>query len=529
MIKQLLREKIKVSLINLSGKNSLPKFDFPDIKIDCPEDESNGDYSTNVAMQIAKVVERSPMEVADLIVSGIEHKNSEVFEKIWAVSPGFINFFLSQDFLQKQMEEITRKDFGKLSIGKGKRINIEFISANPTGALHIGNGRGAFFGDILANILESAGYRVEREYFVNDARKSNQIQELGKTALGKGETYLNDDLKLKINKVKSKLKNIFNDGEAGNILCQEIQKENKNFIENKLKIKFNKWFSEEQELFKTKKVEKAFQWLKGRGLTYEKEGAVWLKTSEFGDEKDWVIVRSDGEPSYFLSDIVYHKEKFDRGYSKVIDIWGADHQGHVGKMKAASKILENKTDFEILVSQLVRLKSGKMSKRTGEIIALEELVDEVGLDVARFFYSTKALGTQMEFDFDLAKEQSEKNPVYYIQYAYARMCSILEKIKGAQYKSQSYKFLSHESELGLVKQLIKFPEIIEETAKDYQIQRISQYSMALANSFHRFYCDCRVITDNKILQEARINLILATKDVLKKTLDLMGVSAPQKM
>jgi arginyl-tRNA synthetase len=370
---------------------------------------------------------------------------------------------------------------------------------------------------------------VEREYFVNDARKSNQIQELGKTALGKGETYLNDDLKLKINKVKSKLKNIFNDGEAGNILCQEIQKENKNFIENKLKIKFNKWFSEEQELFKTKKVEKAFQWLKGRGLTYEKEGAVWLKTSEFGDEKDWVIVRSDGEPSYFLSDIVYHKEKFDRGYSKVIDIWGADHQGHVGKMKAASKILENKTDFEILVSQLVRLKSGKMSKRTGEIIALEELVDEVGLDVARFFYSTKALGTQMEFDFDLAKEQSEKNPVYYIQYAYARMCSILEKIKGAQYKSQSYKFLSHESELGLVKQLIKFPEIIEETAKDYQIQRISQYSMALANSFHRFYCDCRVITDNKILQEARINLILATKDVLKKTLDLMGVSAPQKM
>lgn len=529
MIKQILREKIKKSLTGLLDKDFLPKFNFPDIKIDYPENELNGDYSTNVAMQIAKNVKKSPMEVADLIVSGIEHKNSEVFERIWAVSPGFINFFLSQDFLQKQMEDISKKDFGELDLGKGKRINIEFISANPTGALHIGNGRGAFFGDILANVLEVAGHKVDREYFVNDAKKSNQIQELGKTALGKGETYLNDILKLKIKKIKSKLKNISSDGEAGNILCQEIQKENKNFIEKKLKIKFNKWFSEEQELFKTKEVEKIFQWLKSRGLTYEKEGAVWLKTSEFGDEKDWVIIRSDGEPSYFLSDIVYHKNKFDRGYDKVIDIWGADHQGHVKKMRAASKILENKINFEILISQLVRLKSGKMSKRTGEIIALEELVNEVGLDVARFFYSTKSLGTQMEFDLDLAKEQSEKNPVYYVQYAYARICSILKKVKEAKYTNQNYKFLSHESELNLIKQLIKFPEIIEETARDYQIQRISQYSMELANSFHRFYCDCKVLAENKVLQESRINLVLATKSVLKKTLNLLGIFAPEKM
>jgi len=529
MIKQLLKEKIKESLSGLFDRNFLPRFDLPDIKIDCPESQSNGDYSTNVAMQIAKAVKKSPMEVADLIVSGIEHKNSDIFERIWAVNPGFINFFLSQDFLQKQMEDISKTDFGALKMGNGKRVNIEFISANPTGVLHIGNGRGAFFGDILANVLEMAGYKVDREYFVNDAKKSNQIQELGKTALGRGETYLNEDLKSKIDKIKSKLKNISSEGEAGNILCQEIQKENKDFIEKKLKIKFDKWFSEEQELFKTKKVEKIFQWLNSRGLTYEKEGAVWLKTSDFGDEKDWVVIRSDGEPSYFLSDIAYHKEKFDRGYDRVIDVWGADHQGHVRKMKAASKILEDKTEFEILISQLVRLKSGKMSKRTGEIVALKGLIDEVGLDVARFFYSTKALGTQMEFDLDLAKEQSEKNPVYYIQYAHARICSILGKVKEAKYKNQGYKFLSHESELGLIKQLIRFPEIIEETAKDYQVQRISQYAMELANSFHRFYCDCRVLEENKILQDSRISLVLATKSVLKKTLDLIGVFAPEKM
>ncbi len=528
MVRQRLKEKIKESISRLWSRGILPEFDLPDIKIECPGDESNGDYSTNIAMQLAGILKKPSLEIADLIVSGIEHKDSKLFERIWAIRPGFINFFLSQDFLQKQMGEILKKDFGELRTGKRKRVNIEFISANPTGPLHIGNGRGAFYGDILGNVLEKAGYEVEKEYFVNDAKKSNQIKELGKTALGKGETYLNENLKLKIKKLKEKLRKNTSEGEAGNLLGREIQKENKRFIEKKLKIKFDKWFSEEQELFKTKKVERVFQWLKGRGLTYEKEGAVWLKTSEFGDEKDWVIIRSDNEPSYFLSDIAYHKEKFDRGYDKIIDVWGADHQGHVRKMVAAAKILERKAGFEILISQLVRLKTGKMSKRTGDIIALEDLINEVGLDAARFFYSTKSLGAQMEFDLDLAKEQSEKNPVYYIQYAHARICSILKKSE-EKFVAQDYELLNHPAELSLIKKLVKFPEIIEEVARDYQIQRIPQYAMDLASAFHRFYGDCKVLSENESLKKARIGLVFATKNVLKSVLDLIGVFAPEKM
>ncbi|OGZ19029.1 MAG: hypothetical protein A2175_01740 [Candidatus Nealsonbacteria bacterium RBG_13_42_11] len=496
------------------------------VNIERPQDSNFGDYATNVAM----IVKKNPQEIVNLI-------KSDILERV-EVKNGFINFFISKEYLQKQVGEILKeKDkFGNLKIGKGEKVNVEFISANPTGPLHLGHGRGAFFGDTLANILGKSGFKVIREYYLNDAAGSLQIRNIRTTvetvsklppviqaALSPGShPYYNEYLNKKISIFKSWDK-----------VLSAIQEENKNFIENKLKIKFDNWFSEEKDLYKKDKVKKIYKWLNKKNLVYEKEGANWLKSSEYGDTKDWVVERSEnqgGEYTYLLSDIAYHKDKFDRGFDKLIDIWGADHQGHVGKIKAAIKMLGyNTDDLDILICQVVRLKGGKISKREGNIVTLEWLIDEVGLDATRFFYLMKSLDTQMEFDVELAKNRSAKSPVYYIQYANARICSILRKASGFKPQTLSLNLLTHPSELKLIKELIRLPEIIEDTSKDYQVQRLPQYAMNLATVFHQFYRDCRVISEDKKLTQARLTLVLAVKIVLKNTLDLMGISAPEKM
>jgi len=553
MIRKKIINLIQKSIRKLQKEKAFPDFEIPEIQTECPAEKVHGDYSTNVAMILAKIVKKNPMEIAAYLTKELKNRKTEkLFEKIEATKPGFINFFLSKEYLQKQVEEVLKQSekFGQLNIGKKIKTQVEFISANPTGQLHIGNGRGAFFGDTLANILEGAGYKITREYYINDAKVNTQIKTLGQTALGEGDTYLNDYLKEKISKVKSQiaklqLKTQNLEGEAGYILAREAQRDIKSFIEKKLKIKFDNWVSE-GNLYKKNRVKKIYNWLKSKNLVYKKEEAEWLKISEYGAPKDEVIVRQTGEPTYFLSDIAYHKDKFDRGFKKIINIWGADHQGHVPKIKAVAKILGYTRQFrvakrvgregqlDILISQIVRLKGGiKISKRKGEIITLEELIDEIGLDVARFFYLTKSLNTQMEIDLKLAKEQSEKNPVYYVQYAHARICSILRKKELSSLRSlrslAPYEKLNHPSELALIKQLIRFPEIIEDTAKDYQVQRVPQYAIDLATSFHQFYRDCKVLTEVRPLTSARLGLILATKIVLKNTLNLMGVSAPERM
>ncbi len=535
----MIRDKIK----NLIQEIIKTKIDFA---VETPEEKSHGDYATNVALILAgKLRKKSlkgpspsgyrPMEIAEQIKSKIK---SDLFEKIEVAGPGFINFFLKSEFLQEQVKEILSKKekFGEINIGKSKKVQVEFISANPTGPLHLGHGRGAFFGDTLSNVLAKAGYEVEREYYVNDARKSTQIQELGKTALGRGESYLTDYLKSKIKKLS--LKNIKDEGEAGQKLAREVHKDIQSFIEKKLKIKYDKWFFEES-LYKNKEIDKIYQWLKKNNLIYKKEGAEWLKTSKYGDNKDWVIVRATGEPTYLLSDTAYHKDKFNRGYDKVINVWGADHQGHVKKMNAVAKILDYKGDLELLVVQMVRLKEAgkgvKMSKRAGVLVELEWLVNQVGLDVTRFMFLMKSIDTQMEFDLALAEEKSQKNPVYYVQYAHARICSILRRSQitniklQTNFKSQILNLLNHSSELELIKELIKLPEIIEDTARDYQTQRLPNYAVNLATVFHKFYTDCQVLGENKDLEKARLALILATKTVLKNTMDLMGTAAPEKM
>jgi len=499
------------------------------IIIERPTKNVFGDYYTNLAI----VVKKDPHEIISRI-------KSNIFEKV-EIKNNFINFFLSKKYLQKQLKEILKqKDkFGELKIGKNKKTNIEFISANPTGPLHIGNGRGAFFGDVLANVLEKAGYKVFREYYVNDAKNNNQIQELGKTALGEGTSYLTAYLAELIKKLNPYLKKIKSETDVGYFLSQNILGDIRKFIKEKLKIKFDFWVFE-QNIYRQNRVKKVYEFLKEKKLIYKKDEAWWLDLSKF-NQKDEVLIKENGQPTYFLSDIAYHKYKIERGFKKIINIWGADHQGHIPRMKAVMEILGYKGEFDILITQIVRLKNRKMSKRKGEIITLEELINEVGLDVARFFYLTKSLDSQMEFDLDLAKEQSEKNPVYYIQYAYTRICGILRKTKNQkspkeslclsmeQAKTKNLDLLNHPSELALIKQLVRFPEIIEDTARDYQVQRIPKYALELANSFHKFYQDCRVLTEDKNLKEARLLLILATKTVLNNTLNIMGISTPEKM
>jgi len=491
-----------------------------------------GDYSSNVAMVLKKDPENIKNQISNL--------KSDLFEKVevacppslrsgvaGGACPGFINFWLSEKGIEAGFKNLLEKT------AKGEsrhgRIQVEFISANPTGELHIGHGRGAFYGDALANILKEAGYKVEREFFINDSKKSTQIKELGKTALGKGETYLTENLKSQI----SNLKNIDGD-DAGYLLANEVQKDNEKFIEKDLGISFDKWFSEERELREKKFFEKTLDFLKNKKMIYEKEGAVWLKTSEYGDDEDRVVVRSDGDYTYFLSDIAYHINKFERVFDKVIDIWGADHQGHVKRMMAVKKMLDWKGDLDILISQMVAIKQGgetkKLSKRKGTIILLKDLVNEVGLDACRWFYLEKSLSTHMEFDMALAKERSKKNPVFYVQYAGARMSSILAKSEVRSTKFETKFENLNTQERNLILKFIQFKEVIEDTAGDYQVQRLTTYAYELAKVFTDFYENVRVLeAETEELKENRLALVFTAREILKKVLNLLGISAPEKM
>lgn len=490
------------------------------VSIERPTEMTYGDYATNVAI----VLKKNPQEIACTV-------KSVILEKV-EVKDGFINFFLSKEYLQKQVGEILKqKDkFGQLKIGKKQKVNVEFISANPTGPLTLGNGRGGFCGDVLSNVLIKTGFETEREYYINDT--GEQVKKLGHSVLGNSEAVYKgnyiEDLRKKV-----KGENAEEVGEkAAEIILEEMIKP----TVNKMKIRFDTWFSE-KALYQKKEVNKALDFLKKEDLSYKKERALWFKSTKFGDDKDRVLIKADGEPTYFLSDTAYLKNKFKRGFKILFFFWGADHFGYINRIKAAAEALGfNKENVRIIIMQLVRLiqrgQEVKMSKRAGTYVTLDELIDEVGLDVARFFFLTRSPDTHLNFDLDLAKQQSERNPVYYIQYAHARICSILRKCGKSEIrnaKTENLKLLNHPSELELIKQLIRLPEIIGDTAKDYQVQRLPQYAVDLATVFHQFYRDCRVLTEARPLQEARIGLILATRIVLENTLNLMGISAPEKM
>ncbi|MBI5045713.1 MAG: arginine--tRNA ligase [Candidatus Niyogibacteria bacterium] len=527
-----LKTELKKAIFNLYGK---------EINFEVAAEERFGDYATNAALVLRT---GNPKEVAQKLADKLRGsaRFNEYVEKTEVAGPGFLNFWLSHAALRRAFESLGKK-FPK----KAGKINLEFISANPTGKLHIGHGRGAFYGDALSRVFVYAGCRVDREYFINDSKESAQIKELGKTALGEGTKYLTDYLSVKRKAQSAKLKNLQPIrqpadyklqtnlyGEAGFLLAEEIQKDNKKFIEADLGIKFGKWYSEEGALRAKGIFEKTLTSLQKEKLVYEKDGAMWLKTAEFGDDEDRVVVRSDKSYSYFLSDITYHADKFKRGYKKVIDIWGADHHGHVKRMEATKKMLGWKGDLNILISQLVTLKVGalrkKFSKRAGNVIYLEDLLREVGIDALRWFFLDKALNTHMDFDLELAKKQSAENPVYYVQYAHARISSILKNAKGgAKLKKRiSIVGLQHPSELALIKKLARFSEIVEDTAADYQVHRLTSYAYELAYAFSGFYRDVRVLNSGEN-EAARIYLISETQKILKTVLGLLGINAPDKM
>ena len=529
--------------------------DIPQIILQTTKNKSHGDLATNIALQLSGITKLKSMDIANFIVENLDRENN-IIAKVEIAKPGFINFWFKENWLYQIIDEIMEKkeNYGKINLGKGKRIQVEFVSVNPTGPLHIGHGKCAAVGDTLSNILKAAGFKVEKEYYIND--QGRQIDILGQsvqarynTLLGenrefpsdgyKGE-YIIDIAKEIIDKYGDKFKGkedkqsleFFKEFTLNNILG-EIKKDLKNFG-----VEFDVWFSE-RSLYKQNRLEGIIDLFKQKNLLYKEKGALWLKTTSFNDEKDRVVIRENGIPTYFASDIAYHRDKHQRGFEKIIDIWGADHHGYVERMKAAMLALGYSQDFfDVLLVQFVTLvKEGKevgMSTRGGEFITLRDLVKEVGKDVARYFFLMRSYDSHTEFDLDVAKSQSMENPVYYIQYAYARICSIIKKAEQAgirvdKTEEVNLQLLDKEEEFELIKKLSSLKEVIKRSALTWKPHLLTTYLYELASLFHKYYTVNRIITEDKELTKARLILINCVKTVLSNTLKILGISTPESM
>jgi len=557
-IKHQIEEIVKKSIRKASENGEIPEIPVEELTIEVPKDAGHGDFSTNIAMQGAKVAKKPPRQVAEIIINSMDLSNTYI-ERVETAGPGFINFFLNNDWLYDALKDIQtkREDYGRIDLGKGQRVMVEFVSANPTGPLHMGNARGGALGDCIASVLEKAGYDVTREYYINDA--GNQIEKFGISLearyiqLLKGEDaiefpedgYHGEDI---IERVKEYIEE--NGDKLLNVSSEERRKElvdyvlpkNVEAIRKALEsygIKFDVWFSE-QSLYDNGEIQETLEYLEKNGYTTEKDGAVWFKATELGADKDEVLIRNNGIPTYFASDIAYHRNKFiKRGFDRVINLLGADHHGHAGRMKCAVKALGIDPDkLDVVLFQLVRLyrngEIARMSKRTGKAISLTDLLEEVGRDAARFFFNTKASGNHLDFDLDLAVEESKDNPVFYVQYAHARISSILrtaeeEGIRIPNISDVDLSLIVHPSEIELIKKLAEWPELIERSATNYEPHRLTSYSTDLAALFHAFYRDCRVLGEAPELMAARLTLVQAVRIVLANALKMMGISAPERM
>lgn len=509
-----------------------------------PADKTHGDYSCNAALVYGKKTGVSPRELAGNLVEKILATSNEDIEKIEIAGPGFLNFFLTDSALEREVFAVDNSHRVTLCENEraGERVNIEFVSTNPTGELHIGHGRSAFFGDTLARVLALAGRDVTREFYINDSRESNQICELGKTALGKGEQYKTPELE---EKMKSLDFSGLSEEEAGVKLASAVQASNRKFIEENLGVHFDVWYSEDAELRASGANDAMLERLKAKDFTYEKDGALWLKTSEYGDDEDRVIVRSDGTMTYFIADIAYHDKKFARGFQTVIDVWGADHHGHIKRMHAVGRMLgwpkvpNAEADQPLVfIAQLVSLKEDgeggkqtkKMSKRAGNVVLLRDLVEEFGIDIVRWFFNEKALNTQMVFDMALAREQSEKNPVFYVQYAHARLAAIVEKCKGLNEGDVVHfgDLVKTPSARALASKITEFPEVVLYVSREYNVHALSGYATALATAINAYYRDVRVLEGGNYNPTA-LALAIRAKETLAETLTLLGISAPERM
>lgn len=528
---------------------------IPEFVIEVPREKGHGDFACNVAMLMAREARMAPRKIADIILEMIDDHPLETIEKIEVAGAGFINIFLDRSWLYPIPGEVYGLgDRYGYSTRLNLKAQVEFVSANPTGNLHMGNARGGAIGDTMANIMARAGYEVEREFYVNDAGnqidifadslEARYLQLTGQDVPFPENGYAGQDVvetvKSIISAYGSSLIGLSRE-ERRQVLVDFALKEKLAYIKESLKrfgITYDVWFNE-QTLHESGKINEVIELLRQKGYIYEEAGAWWFKSTMFGDEKDEVVVRSNGLPTYFGADIAYHKDKFERGFDRVINVWGADHHGHVSRIKGAMQALGYDPDsLDILLMQLVRLYRGKkmvrMSKRTGTTVSLDELIDEVGTDAARFFFVMRSPDSHLDFDLDLAKEESQDNPVYYVQYAHARICSIFRQAEATgvalgDVESINPALLKEEEELLLLRKIADFPEENIIAARTMAPHRIARYVLDLAGLFHSFYNHHRVLGVDPDLQAARLLLMYITRITIKNSLDVLGVSAPERM
>ncbi len=552
MLKQGLIELLAQAASQAQQAGKLPSVALPEVIVERPQNPEYGDYASSFPLKLARATGLSPLTIANDMVA-LMVPTPEI-DSIAVAPPGFINFTLKSDWLNSQVESILKAGdaYGNIDLGQGSRVQIEFVSVNPTGPLHIGHGRGAILGSTLANVLTAADYRVEREYYINDAGSQIDVfyrslyaryqQSLGVDAEIPADGYLGSymiDLAKEIIAEEGDRFLTLPGQEAvsqlGQLGLEKIIKQIKGDLEL-VGVSFEVWFSE-RSLYNNGQYQKAVSLLRQGGYIGEKEGATWFVSTALGEDKDNVVVRSDGSPTYFAADIAYHYNKFlERKFDKVINIWGADHQGHISRMKAVVGALGiNPERLKVIIAQMVTLCRGKelvrISKRSGDIITLREVVEEVGADACRFFFLSRSADSQMDFDLELAKRESADNPVYYVQYAHARIASILRlaQQRGIDYGDGDVSLLVTETELTLIRKMLLLPEIIETVAYTLEPHHLTYYAQDLATVFHSFYKQCRVISQNEALTKARLKLVAAAKLVLANTLHLMGMTAPEKM
>ncbi|NMA80238.1 MAG: arginine--tRNA ligase [Clostridiales bacterium] len=548
---------ITTAVERLMENGDLPQIDLPEFKVEIPNDRTHGDFAVNIAMICAREFKMAPRKIAEMIIATADLDGSN-FDKIDVAGPGFINLTLNPRWFGEVIATVIEngREYGKTNLGQGKRVLVEFVSANPTGPMHIGNARGGAMGDCLAGVLSLAGYDVDREFYINDA--GNQIErfatslEVRYLQIYKGDSiqmpedaYMGDDIKEHAQNFSKQFGDKFVESDSEtrrNALIEYALPININQLQEhlrKYRIEYDCWFKE-SILHENGEVDRVIKLLKEKGYTYEKEDALWFKATEFGLDKDYVLVRSNGLVTYVVPDIAYHYNKLVvRGYDKAINILGADHHGYSARLKAAIKALgidDNRLD--IVLMQMVRLmRDGelvKASKRTGKSITLSTLLEEVPIDAARFFFNMREANTHFDFDLGLAVEESSNNPVYYVQYAHARICSIIsaldsEGIKARELSPSQLSILTMEEERELIRHIAMLPSEVDESAKAYDPSRITRYLLELATLFHKFYTACRVKVDDEDLMSARLQLIVATRAVIENLLTMMKIDAPESM
>lgn len=557
-LREQVRNTVKNALAAAIGKGELPQTEVGEITVETPKEKEHGEFSTNIAMQLARQVRKAPVQTASILIGNMDLADTYI-EKAECAGPGFINFYLKHTWLYDALKiaDREREDYGRINIGHGEKVMVEFVSANPTGPLHMGNARGGALGDCIASVLQAAGYDVTREFYINDA--GNQIEKFGISLEARyiqllkgmdavvfpedgyqGEDII-DHMKNYIAEYGDKLLEA-DPVERRRQLVDYALPKNIERIRKGLEaygIHYDVWFSE-KSLYDSGELADTMKYLRDNGYVVEKEGAEWFKATEFGIDKDEVLVRNNGLSTYFASDIAYHKNKFQkRGFDRVINLWGADHHGHVARMKAAVQAIgTDPAKLDIVLFQLVRLfKNGevaRMSKRTGRAISLEDLLEDVGRDAARFIFNTKASGSHLDFDLDLAVKQSNENPVYYVQYAHARICSMLRLIESEGTKvpaadEADLTKLTATEELDLIRKLAEYPDEIRISAQTLEPSRLTRYVEDVASLFHSFYNACRVKGEEESLMKARLVLVSSTRTVIKNVLDLISISAPERM